>query len=284
MDIINPSSDGNGAAAGVAPAAPAADVNTNPAAWYEGMDSESLGWLENRGVTKMNEREAIKNLTNGFRNAEKFIGAPAEKLLKIPDFNKASQDELSAFYGKLGRPESPDKYELEVPEGQPEDFANWAKEKFHGLGLNSTQAKTLSQEWNKYVAGIKESTEQASQIKAKEDDAALRREWGNAYDNQLNMSKNAAKNLGVTAEMLDKLEAAMGYGDTMRFMAKIGQKFGEAEYVGSGDGQSGPSTPQSAQARIASLKGDKEWVTKYLSGNIDAKAEMERLMKQAYGG
>jgi hypothetical protein len=41
-------------------------------------------------------------------------------------------------------------------------------------------------------------------------------------------------------------------------------------------------TPVGAQTRIKQLQGDKDWTAKYLGGNIQARAEMERLMQMAY--
>ena len=41
-------------------------------------------------------------------------------------------------------------------------------------------------------------------------------------------------------------------------------------------------TPEAAQAKLKDLRADKEWSQKYLSGNVDAKAEMARLMALAY--
>lgn len=70
----------------------------------------------------------------------------------------------------------------------------------------------------------------------------------------------------------------------MKLFANIGSKLGEAEFhTGEGrSGSGGPMTPSQAVSKIASLQGDKEWVAGYLAGNVEKRAEMERLMKMAY--
>ena len=286
MENANIASDtGNGAVQQQAATTQVQGMENVPVSWHSGMDQDTLSWLENRGITKLNEQDALKNLASGFRNAEKFIGTPADKLLKIPDFQKASREELDGFYSKIGRPESPDKYELDVPEGQPTDFADWAKSQFHALGLSNSQAKALSQKWNEYVAQQQGKMTEQSQAKAREEEASLRQEWGGAYDNQLNLARNAAQAFGVDAAELDRLESAMGYAGVMKFMARLGARMGESEYVSSNSRENfGAMTPSQAASKIADLRNDKDWVAKYLGGNVEAKAEMERLMKQAYPG
>jgi hypothetical protein len=41
-------------------------------------------------------------------------------------------------------------------------------------------------------------------------------------------------------------------------------------------------TPDAAKNQISSLQGDREWASKYINGNADARAEMSRLMALAY--
>lgn len=270
--------EGNGAPTQEAPAnAPAQDSS-----WYSGFDQETVGWLENRGLTKVEPNEALKNLTTGFRNAEKYIGTPVDKLLRIPDFDKAERSELDQFYSKIGRPTDPKEYGLAVPEGQPREFADWAQGVFHEAGLSKRQSAIVAEKWNAYMAGAQEQDGQKYQQSIKDQEAGLRHEWGAAYDKNLGAAKNAAKSLGFDGQKVDALEKALGYDGLMKMMADIGGKIGESEYITGDSGSSGPMTPSQAQAKLTQLRGDSEWVNKYMNGNTEAKAEMERLIKMAY--
>jgi hypothetical protein len=69
------------------------------------------------------------------------------KSIAIPD-EKSTDEERAAFYNKLGRPETPDKYSItkpELPEGVPYDPAieKVFKEFAHQKGLPDSQAKEI---------------------------------------------------------------------------------------------------------------------------------------------
>ena len=275
MENPAPVADGHGAAPAAAP-----EVQTS---WHSGFDQETSGWLENRGLTKLDEKSAIPELVKGFRNAEKYIGTPADKLLKIPDWDKADKVELDQIYSKLGRPNDPKEYNLPVPEGFTHDFADWAKGTFHEAGLSARQASAVTAKWNEYVAGIMEGDDASKAQAMKDQEAGLRNEWGDAYDKYDSMAANAINSLGVKDNQLAALRDSLGFDGAMKMFANIGEKIGEAQYVsGEGRGGNGPMTPAQAVSKISQLQGDKEWVSKYLAGNVESRNEMERLMKMAY--
>lgn len=110
---------------------------------------------------------------------------------------------------------------------------------------------------------------------------ALKKEWGMAHDQNIQLAKVTAGKLGLSETQVDAMEKALGFDGVMKLILQLGQ--GEDSFVG-GSTPSGPLTPGQAQARITALKGDEEWSLKYLNGNADAMAEMDRLMKMAYPG
>ena len=270
MENLAPVADGHGAAPAAAP-----EVQTS---WHSGFDQETSGWLENRGLTKFDEKSAIPELVKGFRNAEKYIGTPADKLVKIPDWDKADKVELDQIYSKLGRPNDPKDYNIPVPDGQPRDFADWAQGIFHEAGLSTRQASAVTAKWNEYVAGMMEGDGASKAQAMKDQEAGLRNEWGDAYDKYDSMAANAINSLGVKDNQLAALRDSLGFDGAMKLFANIGEKIGEAQYVsGEGRGGNGPMTTAQAASKLAQLKNDKEWVNKYLAGNAEVNAEMNRL-------
>ena len=191
-DIIASADGGNGAASG-------AEVSSTPesSTWYSGFDPDTSGWLENRGLTKLDEKAALPELVKGFRNAEKYIGTPAEKLLRLPDFDKADKVELDQFYSKLGRPSDAKDYNIQVPEGQSREFADFAQSMFHEAGLSPRQAEKITAKWNEHVNGILGGEDANKQQALKDQDASLRSEWGYAYDKNLTIAKNAAQTRAI---------------------------------------------------------------------------------------
>jgi hypothetical protein len=273
-------SGGNGEAAPItsSPAPGTVPTTSEPAAtWYSGFDQETLGWMENRGLTKMDQNKALEAAINGHRNAEKYMGVPADKLARIPDWEKADKVELDQFFGKLGRPSSPNDYKLPLPEGSSPEFAKEASTWFHEAGLNERQANAVVTKWNDYVQSITVRETETAQSKFQEQEASLKREWGAAFEQEVGFAKNATRALGLNEQQVSALENALGFDGLLKMMNSIGKKTGEAKFVTGESSTNGPMTPAQAKARIDTLRNDKEWVNKYLSGNVDARAEMERL-------
>ncbi|MBU1249288.1 MAG: hypothetical protein KKB70_11355 [Proteobacteria bacterium] len=87
--------------------------------------------------------DAVKALVH----AQRLIGRRPEGVIEPPG-PEASEEERAAFYAALGRPESPDEYqlpELETPEGFEfdEDMQAQFRQKAHELGLSPGQVQGL---------------------------------------------------------------------------------------------------------------------------------------------
>lgn len=252
--------------------------------WFSSFDEDTRGWMDNKGLTKLDQTAALESAVKGFRSAEKYVGVPHDKLLRVPDWDKAEAVELDQFYGKLGRPDAPDKYDLKMPDGGDPGLTEFTKSLFHEAGLTDRQARLVYDKWNEHMGKLQATELENYQVSVAQQDASLRKEWGQAYDQQIDSAKSAARALGLNNNQIDAMEATLGFDGLMKMMSNIGGKIGEDRFVTGNEGGSfeGKMTPASAKARITQLQGDKDWTTKYLAGNIQAKAEMERLMQMAY--
>jgi len=258
--------------AGGTPPAPAPD------AWYASADDTTKGFIQNKGWKSPLE------VIDGYRNLEKHVGVPAEKILRLPD-EGADKATMDAFYGKLGRPAEAKQYEIKMPEtGGDPAFAEWAKGVFHEIGLSGKQASALADKWNEYGAGL--MTKQGEALKASQAEAAgkLKAELGAAFDKSMDVIDNVAKTFSMGEKELAALRTVLGPYETAKFLLKLGEGLGEDKFVSGGARQTGfdAMTPGQAQARMAQLKADKEWTARYLKNGVQEKAEMERLMKFAY--
>lgn len=261
-------------AAPAAPSAPAAPAIP----WLEGASEDVSAFVQNK------KWQSPLDMAESYRNLEKYVGAPAEKIAHIPDFAKGEKAELDAFYAKAGRPADPSGYTIPVPEGVPDTFAKEAANWFHEAGLNPMQAKLLAEKFNGHSQASQEAMQAQYQESVVAQEAGLRREWGSAFDQNVQAAKAATAQLGLKNEQIDALEKTLGFDGLLKMMASIGGKIGEDNFISpESQGQSfGAMTPAQAQSRLASLQQDKTWVTKYLNGNAEAKAEMERLQRFAY--
>lgn len=282
----NPASDPAAGipAAGAPSAAP--DVNTPPVDdagkppaaangnWYDNFEDVEL-----KGYAEVKGWKDPADLANSYKNLEKLIGSEKIPMPKGED----DAEGWNRLYDSLGRPKTAEEYKLPVPEGDNGEFANVAAGKFHELGLNAKQAAGLAEWWNATQAGQMEQMNATKSSNTEAEITGLKTEWGKAYDENVEFGRRAAREYGLDGDKLTKIEGAIGTGEMLKLMARIGRSTGEAGYV---DGESGSKgfgmTPAAAQSRVAALRQDKDWTAKYLGGNADAKAELDKLMKLAY--
>jgi hypothetical protein len=289
-----PGGDGSTSTPSAPAAAPASAALTTPAApagekqWFEGYDTDTKGWLENRGMTKLDPMAALDNAIKGFRNAEKYMGVPQERLAKIPDWDKADKTELDSFFNKLGRPADAKGYDIKLPDGVPRDYADAAAAKFHEVGLTPQQARALVEWNNQYGQETSTKMVEASKAQVAEQEKNLRRDWGMAYDKNDALAGDAIRKIsekvGFGDGDLQKMTQAIGFDKAMKMFAEIGSSMGEDTYTDSGNGGASfqPKTPNAAQAKITQLRQDKEFSAKLLAGNAQAKAEWDKLHEMAY--
>jgi hypothetical protein len=241
--------------------------------WWDAIEDGDLkGYVQNKAW-----KDPVE-LANGYRNLEKLLGSEKLPMPKGDNDNEG----WARVYDALGRPKSADDYKLPVPEGMPDDFSKAAASKFHELGISTKQASALAEWWNQTSGATREQMMQQSAQASERDLNSLRQEWGQAWDENVELGRRAAREFGIAPDMLNKMESAMGTKNLLELMSKIGRGFTEHEFEGGKSINSFGMTPEAAKQRISDLRGDKEWSAKYLQGNADAKAEMARLMALAF--
>jgi hypothetical protein len=248
-----------------------------PADWTQPLSAEYKNYVQQKGFKDPGA------VLESYVNLEKLVGVPKEQLLKLPQ--KADDPAWNDVYSKLGKPEKSDGYNLVVPkENGDENFANWAKETFHGLNLSKAQGENLVEKWNAYIAGVREAQAKEYEAAVLKDVEKLKTDWGMAHDQNLRIAQRAAEVLGFDEAKIDQFEQVMGFQGVMRLLHDLGTKLGEDKFV-SGEGLAGGKgflTPDTAQQRIQALKGDPEFAKRYVAGEVAARDEMERLHKMAY--
>lgn len=234
-------------------------------------DAQLKEWVEAKGF------QDVDTALKSHRNLEKFVGAPADEILRLP--KDAGPDQQREVLQRLGLPGEPGGYEIPIPDNLPHDegFVNWSKEAFHKAGLTKSQAESLANEWNEFVGGMATEQDQNYEAKVEAEDQTLRREWGNGYDRQINVAKSAAQQLGFDENVLNAMEQNMGFDGTMKFLANLGQKLGEDNFV---DGEAREKgfhsrmTPAEAKQAWAAMTSDPEKMKALNDKNHAAHKEM----------
>ena len=193
-------------------------VNNN---WYESLEGEQLGYVQNKG---WNTEDGHKNMLKAYQELERFKGAPADKLIKLPE-----DGDYSEVYNKLGRPESPEGYEFAPNEGMELDEGrmSWFSNAAHELGLNKQQHNALVKATYDYEASVKAESEERAELERTNNLNQLKKEWGAAYDERIVLGKRAARAFADDG-MLNALEDSIGSNTAvLKMFAKIGESISE---------------------------------------------------------
>jgi hypothetical protein len=258
----------------------APSVAVEAPSWTEGLAEDAQGYVENKGWSGPDQ------MLDSYRNLEKAMGAPGESVLTLPK-DAEDAEAWGAVYSKLGRPEDAAGYELsgpEVPEGGLDltpDLANWA----HEAGLSKTQAHSIFEKYNGRLEQVTQEIENQRQEQASADEAALRKEWGGAWEENIAAGTRFRQKFGLDDAKMDKLESALGLRGLLELSAEIGRGLGEHKGMPGEDNGAGSQfgmTPAAAKAKIADLGLDKDFMGQYLGGNPEAKARMTRLHALAH--
>ena len=199
-------------------------------------------------------------LASAYVDLEKLVGA---ETIKLPG-EKAGQEEMDAFYNKLGRPETPDGYDLgdwRPPEDVPwdDDEQKVAMAGLHKAGLTNAQMTAAMSIYGQHLARAHESNLAEAEKESKKAEATLREEWGSAYEEKMNLANRAVKALGdqeLVAEfnktgLGDKLAMVKAFATVGAFMQEDGT------LTGLGGGAGGFSmTPEEAKAEIGKMESD----------------------------
>jgi len=255
--------------------APASEAN-----WTDGLNEASQGFVENKGW------KSADQMLDSYQNLEKTMGVPADQVLRLP--KEGDSEGWGSVYNRLGRPEEPSGYklnEVEVPDGGV-DLTSNLREWAHEAGLSQEQAAKI---YDNYNARLGEVTQEIQVQKAEQsaaDEQALRKEWGNAWDENIAAGVRFRQRFGLDDAMVDKLEDALGLRGLLELSASIGRGLGEHSMpTGAEDGgESLPfgMTPAAAKAKIADLTLDKDFMDQYMDGRKEAVARMTRLHSIAH--
>jgi len=202
--------------------------NSQPVTWKSSISEE---YRTNPNIEKFTEIDA---LAKSYINAVSMIGTD-----KIPLPGKTATDEQwNEVYNKLGRPESADKYKLELKTDVAQVDENAIKgfaENAHKLGLNNKQAQGILEF---YKSTLEQSAkEQNVSMESAQANAAneLRKEWGRSYDENLQKAASLAKNY-LEPELLDTpLRDGSRLGDNPKIIkafAEIAKVMSEDKILG----------------------------------------------------
>lgn len=261
------------------------DTKANPQAMNGAGDWRTALPPDIRAHGSLANFRGVEELAKSWVNVQKLIGA--EKL-PLPG-KEARPEEWDHVWNRLGRPESPERYDLARPAAGAElpwseDLEKQYRTLAHKTGLTQTQARALL-DWYGGVASesLRAMREDGASAKAGLD-AELRGEWGRDYAGNVETARRAARQfVGGDTALLDRVNAALGDAAMVRLFHRIGAAMAEDSLRG--DGQASLfGSPDAAKAEIAAVLGNAKhayWDGSHPEHRL-AVARMERLNHIAY--
>lgn len=248
---------------------------------------QATSWVDSlpedlRAEPSIKLHKDVGSMARSYLNAQKMVGADK---IPVPGQNASDQDWQQVFR-KLGVPESVDKYELKAPEGSNPEIISEFKKVAHAAGVLPKQAEQMVGFYQQINQKQQEANQTQTRAKMEEGVNSLRKEWGQAFDKELDVAKSALKQFGGD-ETLDYLRKNGLNNDPViiKLLNKVGKSLSEDKFQGGGSG-GGASTPKEAQAKITAMQSDPKGA--YLNGDHPnhkaAVAEMQELYKQAFPG
>ena len=215
----------NGNAPEQTAAEPAAAVQPELKAWGAQLSKELK---ENKDAVKaLAKFEDISSLASSYIELEKKLGS----MHTLPG-EKATKEELDAFYKKLGKPDAADKYGFKQEWDAEKRFAEVAYE----ANLSDAQAKSLYAFFHKIGEDQQAQLAEAVKKQAEESDAALKKEFGNKVSEKMELYTKGLKAFGSDSIFSQLEKTGLAYHpDFVKMFIKIGEALGESRTV-LGDG------------------------------------------------
>lgn len=202
----------------------------------------------------------------------KAVELSQKRLMTRPDLEDEEQRE--ALYTQLGRPDSPEGYELAEVEGSTidDDRKKFITDLAHKAGLTKAQLKKLDAEIR-----TNEVATMGAQLRAHDEAmATLKTEWGLSFNDRVHIAKKVAEKFLPDAKQLSATE--------LRAFHKIGKSLGgTAEFRDQNHENQQDTDPQEARAQINEIRANKEhpYFDHSKPGHDEARLKMRKLYKIA---
>jgi hypothetical protein len=241
-------------------------------------------------VQSIPEEYRGKVTKKGFQNVEDVLKSYVNlESMQGKRFEDLTVDEIRSMNTRLGAPEDPSGYEIEVPTELGEvTMLEGYTQKAHELGVPKETAENLAN-WF-----IQNQLEQMNMHQAttnqneSEKVETLKQEFGTAFDARIEMANKALRKFGGD-EAVNAIHSAGLSNDPalVKMLSEVGKLIAEDTFVGPKSSPSFGVTPDEANKQIAEKFKDQAFMSRWHNqadpGHKAAVAELEQLYKLKNG-
>lgn len=232
--------------------------------------------------------KAPDDVIKSYGDLEKFVGAPADRLIKLPE--KADAPEWGDIRARVGwkAPEKPEDYGIKTPDGQPPEYAQAITTAAHKLGVPKDTLLALAAENDKYVQGEMARREALYTQRAAATETEIKAKLGDKYVENTELVQRELTRLGLDADAVASIEAAAAmHGDgkaltALRMLLAEHANSRKEQTLHQGGGGSG-SNPATAKATLDAKMADAAWSAQALRRGTPEAIERMQLIAAASG-
>jgi hypothetical protein len=244
--------------------------------WFDALDTETKGYIQNRGLDKGDAVAAFMNASKAHREAATKLGIPADRVVQWPTKSRAEDPnawaDINARLGVGTKPEDYDFTDVKADEAFKAQIRDLALKN----NLPKDTAKSLLTELAASQAKAADDAAKAHEAGAAAALASLKKEWGYNFNANTATAKSVAEKIGIKPEAIIAWEKDAGTIAVMEGLLKIGQAMGEDVFITSPVTGNVMSREQ-ATARKAELMKDKAFGAKWVAKDAEAVKEMADL-------
>lgn len=264
--------------ANAAPAAPAAAPAADPAApaanssfysaWDKPEQKDVRDWVANKAYadpfTLAKSFRELEGTAATLRAAANLKSYPVETRNPDGTMKAVDPNARAAWNATMGVPDSPDKYELPMPESNPyPQFKTFMAEELHKVGVPAAMAPALAKGYEAAVTKMETQIREQENTESKAKLLELERAWGTNYKERVALAGRGKEWLskevgGLNDIQMRTLESVLGTDKFMTAMYKIGEGNGEARFAGgNGNPPQFGNSAQGAQDELNQLTADR---------------------------
>ncbi|PHS25468.1 MAG: hypothetical protein COA84_07580 [Robiginitomaculum sp.] len=226
---------------------------------FAGLPQELADHIETTGY------KSLEDLARAEFNTGKLVGVDKSHLLKIPKADQAGDPEgWGEVFKALGRPDDASGYTalpaIEGVDDIPSEAQSILFGKMHAAGANEAQVAAAHAGYAEIIQAQNIAEAAAEKAQTDEAIAALKQEFGKAYDEKIGAAQDFIKEHADESFLGFLEETKLGDNPSMvKMMAKVADMMSETPILPggrTGPGKTGMLTPAQARAEIAKNDAD----------------------------
>ena len=206
-----------------------------------------------QGNDTLSKFKDVGSLGNSYVELQKLVGSR----VKVPT-DDSTEEDVNSFYNQIGRPESPEKYSIDLPsDSYPQEVIQSFLKEAHASGLTNKQAQSAINFYNTIETDGQINSDAAMQQAKVDAESALKKEWGpSEYAKELAVSRRAFNRFADDDLKAFVNETGVTNNVAMiKFLNRIGKAFSEPDMGGAGK-DSGSIDGDSAKIEISAMLKD----------------------------